>query len=61
MIGMSETMNNPSLTEEIRLEVEKCETLEELKAVESKYSGLGKDFVELVVAQKKFIEDENNI
>lgn len=61
MIGMSETMNNPSLTEEIRLEVENCDTLEELKTVESKYSGLGKDFVELVVAQKQFIENENNI
>lgn len=61
MIGMSETMNNPSLTEEIRLEVENCETMEELKTVESKYSGLGKDFVELVVAQKQFIENENHI
>lgn len=61
MIGMSETMNNPSLTEEIRLEVENCETIEELKTVESKYSGLGKDFVELVVAQKQFIENENHI
>lgn len=61
MIGMNETMNNPSLTEEIRLEVENCETIEELKIVESKYSGLGKDFVELVVAQKQFIENENSI
>lgn len=61
MIGMNEIVNNPSLTEEIRLEVENCETIEELKTVESKYSGLGKDFVELVVAQKQFIENENHI
>lgn len=61
MIGMNEIVNNPSLTEEIRLEVENCETIQELKEVESKYSGLGKDFVELVVAQKQFIENENSI
>lgn len=61
MIGMNEIVNNPSLTEEIRLEVENCETIQELKEVESKYSGLGKDFVELVVAQKQFIENENHI
>lgn len=61
MIGMNEIVNNPSLTEEIRLEVENCETIQELKEVESKYSGLGKDFVELVVAQKQFIENETHI
>lgn len=61
MIGMNEIVNNPSLTEEIRLEVENCETIQELKEVESKYSGLGKDFVELVVTQKQFIENETHI
>lgn len=56
MIGMNEIVNNPSLTEEIRFEVENCSTIEELKKVEENHSGLGKEFIQLVVEQKKFIE-----
>jgi len=57
MIGMNEIVNNPSLTEEVRKEVEDCVNIEQLKKVEEKYSGLGKDFIKLVVEQKKFIEE----
>ena len=47
MIGMSETMNNPSLTEEIRLEVENCDTLEELKKVENEILGAEEKVINL--------------
>lgn len=57
MIGINETVNNPSLTEEIRKEVQDSTTIEQLKTIEEKYSGLGKDFAKLVVEHKKFIEE----
>lgn len=57
LVGMNEIMNNPSLTEEVRQEVIDCTTLEQLKKVEEKHTGLGKDFIKLVVEQKKFIEE----
>lgn len=57
LIGMNEIINNPSLTEEVRKEVSDCTTLAQLKKLEEKYSGLGKDFIKLVVEQKKFIEE----
>ncbi len=64
LIGMNDIVNNPSLTEEIRKEVLGTTTLKQLQGVEKKYSGLGKDFVKLVVEQKQFIEkvqeDERN-
>lgn len=57
LVGMNEIMNNPSLTEEVRKEVSDCTTLAQLKKVEEKHTGLGKDFIKLVVEQKKFIEE----
>jgi hypothetical protein len=60
MIGMNEVVNNPSLTEDIRKEVEKITTLEKLKEVASKYQGLGKEFDKLVAEQKHFIENADN-
>jgi len=59
MIGMNEIVNNPSLTEEVRKEISDCTSLEQLKKLEVLYSGLGKDFIQLVVEQKKFIETVN--
>jgi hypothetical protein len=56
LIGVNEAMNNPSITEEIRQEVQNCINNEQLKVVEEKHSGLGKDFIKLVVEQKNFIE-----
>ena len=40
----------------VKQEIENCTTIEQLKAVEAKNTGLGKDFIKLVVEQKKFIE-----
>lgn len=60
MIGANETQNNPSITEEIRQEVISTTTLEQLSKVELKYTGLGKDFIKLVVQHKKFIEEAQN-
>lgn len=57
MIGMNEIVNNPSLTEEVRKEIEDTTTLEQLNIVSKKYSGLGIDFDKLVGEQKKFIEE----
>jgi len=57
MIGMNEIVNNPSLTEEVRKEVENTTTLEQLNIVSKKYSGLGIEFDKLVGEQKKFIEN----
>lgn len=54
----------PEITDEIRKEVEDCTTEEKLKAVWNKHKGLGKEFSQLVVAHKKFIQsvqkDEKN-
>jgi len=60
MIGINEVVNNPSLTEDIRKEVENTTTLEKLKEVVNKYKGLGKEFDKLVVEHKQFIENEDN-
>jgi hypothetical protein len=60
MIGLNETVNNPSLTEEIRKEVEATTTLEQLKEVSNKHKGLGKEFDKLVAEQKHFIENADN-
>jgi len=60
MIGLNETVNNPSLTEEIRKEVEATTTLEHLKEVSNKHKGLGKEFDKLVAEQKHFIENADN-
>lgn len=57
MIENNSILNNPTITEEIREEVINTLNEEQLKAVELKYSGLGKDFIKLVVQHKKFIED----
>jgi hypothetical protein len=56
MIEMNEIVNNPSLTEEVRKEIEDTTTLEQLNIVSKKYSGLGIEFDKLVGEQKKFIE-----
>lgn len=55
-IGANNTLNNPSLTEQIREEVSATQNLEQLKAVEHKYAGKGEAFYALVVEQKKFLE-----
>lgn len=60
MINMVETVNNPSITEEIRQEVQNTTTIEKLKEVSNKYQGLGKDFDKLVAEQKHFIENADN-
>lgn len=60
MIGINEVVNNPSLTEDIRKEVENTTTLEKLKEVVNKYKGLGKEFDKLVVEHKQFIENADN-
>ncbi len=56
MIGLNEIVNNPSLTEEIRKEVEETTSLKQLKEVADKHKGLGKEFDKLVTEQKHFIE-----
>lgn len=56
MIGANEAVNNPSLSKEIRDEVQETTTIAKLKEVASKYQGLGKDFDKLVAEHKHFIE-----
>lgn len=56
MVGMNETVNNPSLTQEIRDSVSKTMTLADLEDIYNEHRGLGKEFDDLVSAQKKFIE-----
>jgi hypothetical protein len=62
-VNMNETVNNPSLTQEIRESVNKATTLIQLEDIYNEHRGLGKEFDDLVSAQKKFIEqvtkDEN--
>lgn len=62
-IGLNETVNNPSLTQEIRDSVSKAMTLADLEDIYNEHRGIGKEFEDLVSAQKKFIEsvikDEN--
>lgn len=60
MIGLNETVNNPSLTEDIRQEILNTSSLQRLKEVASKYQGLGKEFDKLVAEQKHFIENADN-
>lgn len=60
MIGINEAVNNPSITEEIRKEVQNTTTLDELKNISTKYQGLGKEFDALVVEHKEFIENADN-
>lgn len=60
MIGLNETVNNPSLTEEIRNEIQNTTTLKQLEEVSKKYKGLGKEFDKLVVEHKHFIENADN-
>lgn len=60
MINMVETVNNPSITEEIRKEVQDTTNIEKLKEVAMKYQGLGKEFDKLVAEQKHFIENADN-
>ena len=60
MIGLNEIVNNPSLTEEIRKEVQDTTNIEKLKEVAMKYQGLGKEFDKLVAEQKHFIENADN-
>lgn len=57
MIDLVQIRDNPSLTEEVRKEITDCTDKEQLKKVEEKYSGLGKDFIKLVVEHKTFIEN----
>lgn len=60
MINTVETVNNPTITEDIRLEVQDTTNLEKLKEVADKYKGLGKDFDKLVAEHKYFIENADN-
>jgi len=58
-VNMNETVNNPSLTQEIRESVNKATTLIQLEDIYNEHRGLGKEFDDLVSAQKKFIESVN--
>lgn len=60
MIGANESVNNPSISQEIREEVQETTTLAKLKEVASKYQGLGKEFDKLVLEHKRFIENAGN-
>jgi len=60
MIDIIQTRDNPSLSEEIRKEIEDTTTLEQLKEVSNKHKGLGKEFDKLVAEQKHFIENADN-
>lgn len=55
-ISAMEVLNNPTLTQEIRDEVLACKTVKELQAVWGKHKGLGKEFSDLCVMQKKEIK-----
>ncbi len=60
MIGANETVNNPSISKEIREEIQETTTIAKLKEVAEKYQGLGKGFDKLVAEHKHFIENANN-
>jgi hypothetical protein len=56
MINTVETINNPSISKEIRDSVSKAMTLADLEDIYNEHRGIGKEFDDLVSAQKKFIE-----
>lgn len=62
-VNMNETVNNPSLTQEIRDSVNNATTLIQLEDIYNEHRGIGKEFDDLVSAQKNFIQsvskDEN--
>jgi len=60
MVGMNENVNNPSLTEDIRQEVQNTTNIQQLQVVMNKHKGLGKEFDKLVAEQKHFIENADN-
>lgn len=60
MIGANETVNNPSISKEIREEIQETTTITKLKEVAEKYQGLGKDLDKLVAEHKHFIEHANS-
>lgn len=60
MIGANEAVNNPSLSKEIREEIQETTTIAKLKEVSEKYQGLGKDFDKMVAEHKHFIENADN-
>lgn len=60
MIGANEAVNNPSLSKEIREEVQQTTSIAKLKEVADKYKGLGKDFDKMVAEHKHFIENADN-
>ena len=60
MIGANEAVNNPSLSKEIREEVQQTTSIAKLKEVADKYKGLGKDFDTMVAEHKHFIENADN-
>lgn len=55
-----ESISGPVVTDDIRAKVEGATTEEQLKAVWEKYKGLGKEFSQMVVAQKNFIKSVAN-
>lgn len=55
-VNMNDTVNNPSLTQEIRDSVSKAMTLADLEDIYNEHRGIGKEFDDLVSAQMKFIE-----
>lgn len=60
MIGANEAVNNPSLSKEIREEVQQTTSIAKLKEVADRYKGLGKDFDKMVAEHKHFIENADN-
>lgn len=57
MVKETATPITQEIPDEIRAKVENAKTEKELRDIWNEYSGLGKEFSNLVVAQKKFLED----
>jgi len=56
MIDGAETSNNPSISGELRKEVNDCKNENELKAIWDKNKGLGKEFTKLIADHKDFLQ-----
>lgn len=55
-----EILNNPTLTNEIRSQVLNAKTEKELKEIWKANEGMGKEFADLVIEQKKLIKKAKN-
>lgn len=57
MIDTTETVNNPTISEELRQLVTNAKTDVELKTIWENNKGLGKEFAKLVTTQREFLQD----